>query len=124
VAGGAILLVVAAVALLLVVLGLDRMNADEVTAMALWMRVTTKVLFIEIGAVQQSPLMAIQTPGLIVALVTVIADLGRQQPVTMYKISIVVGRNPFALMTGVALTNLHFGVFSVGLFFLGVGLLL
>lgn len=40
VAGGTVLLVVAAVALLLVVLGLHRMDADEVAAMALWFVVT------------------------------------------------------------------------------------
>jgi len=57
-----VLLVVAAVALLLVVLSLYRMDADEVTAVALWMRIAAKVPFFEIGTVQQSPLMAIKAP--------------------------------------------------------------
>jgi hypothetical protein len=75
VAGGAVLLVVAAVALLLVVLGLNWMEADPVAAVALWMRVPAEVLFFEIGAVQQAPLVAIKAPGLIVALAAVVAGL-------------------------------------------------
>ena len=91
VALGAVLLVVAAVALLLVVLRLYRMDADEVAAMALWMRVPAEVLFFGIGAVQHTPLMAIETPGLVMALAAVAAGLARQNPVAAHKIGIMVG---------------------------------
>jgi hypothetical protein len=73
VASCAVLLIVAAVALLLVVLGLYRMDADPVAAMALWMRITAKVFFLQVGAVQHSSLMAVETPGLIVTLAAVAA---------------------------------------------------
>jgi hypothetical protein len=114
----------AAVALLLVVLGLYRMDADPVAAMALGMRIAPKVLFFQIGAVQQATLVAIKTPGLIVALGAVVADLAGKYAMFPRKIGIMVGCYPFALVAGVALTDLHFGVFGVGLFFVGVGLLL
>jgi hypothetical protein len=68
--------------------------------------------------------MAIETPGLIVALAAVIAVFTGQHLVIANKIGIMVWRHTFAFMAGVALTYLHFGVFSVGFFFLGVGLLL
>ena len=90
-ARGAVLLVVAAVALLLVVLGLYRMDTDPVAAMALWMRVAAKVLFFQIGAVQQASLMAIETPGLVVALTAVVAGLAGQYTVSPQKVGIMVG---------------------------------
>ena len=111
-------------ALLLVVLGLNRMDADEVAAMAPGMGVTAEVLFFEVGTVQQSTLVAIKAPGLVVALAAVVAGFAGQHPVPTDKIGIMVGCYAFALMTGVTLTNLHFGVVRVGLFFVGIGLLL
>jgi len=114
----------AAVTLLLVVLRLYRMDTDEVAAVTAGMGIPAKVFFFEIGTVQQATLMAIKTPGLVVALAAVIAGFAGQYPVATDKISIMVGCHAFALMAGAALTNLHFGVFGVGLFFAGIGLLL
>jgi len=124
VAGITIFLIVAAVTLLLVVLCLYRVDADEITAMALGMRVAAKILFFQIGAIQQAALMAIETPGLIMTLAAVISCLTGQYPVPTHKVGIMVGCHAFALMAGVALTDIHFGIFRVGLFFVGVGLLL
>jgi len=90
VACGAVLLIVTAVALLRIILRLDRMDTDPVAAMALWMRVTAKVLFFQIGAAQQAPLMAIEAPGLVVALAAVAAGFAGQYPVTTHKIGIMV----------------------------------
>jgi len=114
----------AAVALLLVVLRLNRVDADEIAAMALWMRVAAKVFFSQVCAVKQSALMTIETPGLIVALVAVFADFAGKHTMSTHKIGIMVGGYAFSLVAGVTLTNFHFGVFGVGLFFVGVGLLL
>ena len=80
-----------AIALLLVVLGLNRMNADKITAVALWMRVTTEVLFFKIGTVQQSTLMAIKAPGLVMALAAVVASLAGEHAMSTDKVGIMVG---------------------------------
>lgn len=85
-----VLLVMAAVALLLVVLRLYRVDADEIAAVTLWMRITAEVTFFKIGTVQQSPLVAIKAPGLVMALVTVIAGLGGQHAMPTHKIGIMI----------------------------------
>ena len=119
-----ILLIVAAVTLLLVILGLDWVNTDEIAAVTLWMRVAAEVFFFKICAVQQSALMAIKTPCLIMALTAVVASLTGQYTVAAYKVGIMVRCYAFTFMAGVALFDLHFSVIGVGLFFVGVGLLL
>ncbi len=58
------------------------------------------------------------------ALAAVIAGLACQHTMAAHKVGIMIERNAFAFMAAVALTNLHFGVFDVGHFFVGVGLLL
>jgi hypothetical protein len=55
------------------------------------MRVPAEVLFIQLGAVQQAPLMAIETPGLVVALAAVVAGFAGQYAVSTHKVGIMVG---------------------------------
>ena len=62
VTGSTVFLVMAAVALLLVVLRLYRVDADEVAAVTAGMGITAEGLFSEIGSVQQATLMAVKTP--------------------------------------------------------------
>lgn len=71
VAGGAVLLVVTAVAVLRIVPGLDRVNGDEVAPVALGYIVATEGVCRQVG-VDPSTLMAIETERLLVALGTVV----------------------------------------------------
>lgn len=123
VTGGAVLLVVAAVTLLLVVLGLYRMDADEIAAMASGFDITPGVALGDIVS-YAATLMTVEAPALIMTLTAVIAGLTGQHTVSAQEVGIMVRCNAFAFMAGVALLDLHFGVFRVGLFFVGVGLLL
>ena len=66
------------------------MNADEIAAVTLWMRITAKVLFFEICTVQQSSLMAIKAICLIMALAAVIACLAGQHAMPTLKIGIMI----------------------------------
>ena len=112
VAGGAVLLVVAAIALLLIVQGFQRVNADEVAAVAFGLEVTPEVFHGQVVTAAAS-LMAIQAPFLLMALLAVAAGLAGQYAVAAHEVSIMVRSYPLALMAGVTLLDLHFGVFLV-----------
>jgi prepilin-type processing-associated H-X9-DG protein len=68
--------------------------------------------------------MAIKTPFLFMALTAIIAGFAGQNPVTAYKIGIMVQCNTFRLMAGVAFLDGHVLIFSMVCFFIGVRLLL
>lgn len=86
----AVLPVMAAVAGLRVVQGLYRMDADKITPVAFGFIVAPEITSGRIGAVPAA-LMAIQTPGLLVALTAVIACLARQNAMSAYEVCVMVG---------------------------------
>jgi hypothetical protein len=106
VAGAAVRLVVAAVARLRVVLGLYRVDIYKVAAMALGLKVPSKVFFVKYRAVSAA-LMAIKAPGLVMALITVISGFACKDAVSSHKVGIMIGRNPFALVAGITLLDRH-----------------
>jgi hypothetical protein len=103
-------MVVAAVARLRVVLGLYRVDVYKVAAMALGLKVPSKVPFGKVGTVAAA-LVAIKTPPLLVTLVTVISCLAGQDAVTAHEIGIMVDCNALALMAIIALLDGHGSVF-------------
>ena len=80
--------------------------------MALWLKVASKVPLGKVGAVAAA-LMAIKAPGLVVALVAVIAGLAGKYAMFSDKVGIMIGRNPFTLVTGITLLNCHRSVILV-----------
>ena len=109
-AGAAVRLIVAAVARLRVVLGLYRVDVYKVTAVAPGRKVLAKVLFGRVGAVSAA-LMAIKAPGLVMALVAVIAGFPGKDTMPSHKVGIMIGRNPLPLMAIIAVLDGHGGVF-------------
>ena len=84
----------ATIALLRIILGLDRVNADEVTAMALGFVIATGVALCQVVA-RAAALVAIETPFLLMALAAVVAGLAGKNPVSTDEIRIMVGGNTF-----------------------------
>lgn len=104
---------VATVAALGIVQGLDRVHADEVAAVALGNVVTVVVAGSEIP-VDAAAGMAVKTPGLGVALGAVVARLAGKHPVIAEPVTVVVRRNPFALVAAVAVSDRCRSVLFVG----------
>jgi hypothetical protein len=102
----AVLLIVAAIAVLRVVLGLYRVYADKVAAVALGLIVVPKVTFGKVRAVAAT-LMAIKAPDLLMTLVTVIACLTGQDTMSAHEICIMVGCDALGLVAGVAFSYFH-----------------
>jgi hypothetical protein len=84
----------------------------KVAPMALWLKVPSKVPLGKVGAVAAA-LMAIKAPGLVVALVAIIAGLAGKHAMFSDKVSIMIGRNPFALVTGITLLDCHGNIILV-----------
>ena len=121
VAFGAVFLIVATIATLRIVPGLDRMNGHEVAPVALGHIVATEGVRRQVG-VDPSPFVTIEAERLRMALGTVVGGLLYKRPVALQPIPDVVGCNPFRLVTVIAFSDLHVGIFFV-LLFLGHGLL-
>lgn len=95
-----------AVAALGVIQGLDRVDAQEVRAVALG-----NIVALE-GARGQIPLdapagVAVETPGLGVALGAIASSLARQNPVTAYPVAVMVRSDPFSLVAAGAVGKGH-----------------
>jgi hypothetical protein len=102
----AVLLVVAAVACLRIVLGLYRVYADKVAAVALGLIVMSKVPLGK-GRAVAATLMTIKAPGLLMTLVTVIACLAGQDTMSAHEVRIMIGCDALGLVTGVAFSYFH-----------------
>jgi len=74
--------------------------------MALWLKVPSKVPLGEVGTVTAA-LMAIKAPGLVMALVAVIAGLAGKHAMFSDKVGVMIRRNPFALVAGITLLDCH-----------------
>jgi len=81
-------------------------DINKVTPMALWLKVPPKVALGKVGAVAAA-LMAIKAPGLVMALVAVIACFAGKDAMFSDKIGVMIGRNPFTLVTGITFLDCH-----------------
>ena len=117
--------VVAAIAVLRIVLRLDRVDADPVAAMGLRFIVAAELALRQITT-RAPTIVAVKAPLLIVALGAVVAGLAGQHPVAAEaEILIVVGGDPLGLVAFVAVAQRRVLVFRVrDLLILGVRLLL
>ena len=114
-AGGAVFLVMAAVAGLRIVQRLDGMDVDKIAAVTLGYIVPTEGGHGKVR-VDAAPLVAVEAEGLIVALGAVVVRPCLPRSMAAHPVTVVVGRYPFSLVAAVALRKLHFGVFFMWLF--------
>lgn len=106
------LLIVAAVALLRIVQSFDGMNVDEIAAVAFGLVIPPEVGLAQILSAS-STLMAIQTPGLVMALSAVVARLAGEDTVMPNKISLMIGGNSLTLVAVIAFPDRHSCIFLV-----------
>lgn len=100
------------VALLRIVQGLHGMYVDKVAAMVFGLVIPPEIGLIQVFAIS-APLVAIQAPGLIMALPAVVAGLAGQNPVVTNEICLMVWRNSLSLMAVIAFPYIHPGIFLV-----------
>jgi len=115
--------VMAAITSLWIVQSLDRVQGDEIAAVAFGQVIPTEAALRK-GIRRTATFVAIKTPLLVVALVAVVAGTTGQNPVPPQEISIVVGRDSLRLMAGIAFPDRHLFVFGVGCFLVSIRLLL
>jgi hypothetical protein len=111
----AVFLIMAAIAALRIIQRLDRMDIDKITPMAFGNVIPAEGFSGKIR-VYSASLMTVETERLIMALDTIAAPPTCKGTVAPHPVSIVVGRDPFALVAFVAFGDLHVGVFFVRLF--------
>lgn len=112
----AILCFMAAITGLWVVLGLDRVDIDEVTAVVLRLIVAGIRALARVGAVAPT-LVTIKTPVLLMTLTAVAPCPARDGAVTTHdEVSIMIGSYTFGLVTGVAFSNGHLCKIGMTLF--------
>ena len=112
VALGAVFLIVAAEATLRVVLGFERMQHAEIAAVALGLIVTAEIRNRQVVA-RTAPLMAIETPGLLMALFTFSVGLSGYDTMTANPVGVMGERDPFAFVARVAVSDRHGSVILV-----------
>ena len=96
----------AAIALLRIILRLEGVDADKVTAVALGFVVTPEIFLRKILTCSAA-LMTIQAPFLFMALAAVVTGLAGQYPMTAHEVCVVVERYAFTLMALIALLECH-----------------
>jgi hypothetical protein len=111
----AVSLIVATLAALGIVHGLDGMDVDPVGPVALRLVVAAEVLPCQVVSGTAAGV-AVEAEFLLVALVAVLDRLARHDTVPPDPVAVVVGSDTFRLVTVIALGYLHFGIILVRLF--------
>ena len=110
----AVPLVVAALAGLRVVLGLDRVDTDEIAAVTLGNIIQPCSISFELG-VYPTARMAVETERLLVALSAIMTGATRHVTMSPNPVGTMVGCHSFGFVAGVALGQIHFRIILVGL---------
>jgi len=109
--------VVAALAALRVIRGLDGMDIDPVAAVALRLVITAGIIHRQIIS-RAAARVAVQAEFLEMALFAVLDRLARRRPVASYPVAVMVKSDTFRLVAFIALRRFHIGIILMVLFLL------
>lgn len=104
VALSALFLLVAAIALLGIAGGLERVDADKIASVAAWGKIAPRAFSFELSA-DAAAFVAVETIGLLMALSAVVDRLTGNSAMASDPVAVMIGGDPFSFMTGIALAD-------------------